>query len=274
MPRSAPLPRWQQISELLARDIGAGRLPRGARLPPERRLAREFGVAVGTLRRALLDLETQGLLRRVQGSGNYVSETAGSGGLYAMFRLERTGGGAAGLPSAELLDMRLGTKPADLPPFGSGPRAHRIRRLRRLDGVPVAVEEIWFDPGRPVAFDEQDVSDSLYLFYRARFGVWVARAEDRVVMGTWPSWTPPELRVVPFAPCPRVDRLAWATGGLSVEASRTWFDPERAAYVARMDGMRGPTGVTPHDRVPAGPAAGRDAKHAGNALMRRGSDKD
>ena len=93
-----PLPRWVQVSERMIREIGAGRLAHGARLPPEREMAADLGIAVGTLRKALADLEGKGLLERRQGSGNYVRRLAGLAGIYSLFRLELVGGG--GLPTA------------------------------------------------------------------------------------------------------------------------------------------------------------------------------
>ena len=66
------LPKYLQISELLIRDIAAGRLEDGARLPTERDLATQLSTSVGTLRKALSELERQGLLERIQGTGNYI----------------------------------------------------------------------------------------------------------------------------------------------------------------------------------------------------------
>jgi hypothetical protein len=72
----------------------------GERLPPERDMAEELGIAVGTLRKALAELQNRGLLERVQGSGNYVRAISDPKSVYAMFRLELLGGG--GLPTAEI----------------------------------------------------------------------------------------------------------------------------------------------------------------------------
>lgn len=230
MPALTALPKHVQISESLIRDIQAGRLLDGERLPPERRMAAELGTSVGTLRKALSALEDKGLLRRVQGSGNYIRADATQTGIYAFFRLERPGGG--GLPRASLIDVALVAKPDDLPAFGRSDRASRIRRLRLLDDRAVAVEEIWLDAAAGVLTPAQ-MSESLYRTYQNRLGLWIARAEDRVHLSPFPDWTPPELAPA-GGTAGFVERIAWCSEGTPVEYSRTWFDGARAQYVQRL----------------------------------------
>ncbi|MDD9717070.1 GntR family transcriptional regulator [Dinoroseobacter sp. PD6] len=230
MPPLSALPKHMQISEVLIRDITAGRLAEGARLPPERDLAVQMGTSVGTLRKALAHLTEQGLLHRVQGSGNYVRKGGPAAGVYAMFRLERRSGG--GLPRAEMLDRALMDKPADLPAFGRVPAATRFRRLRALDDQPVAVEEIWLDASAG-SLAEGPLSESLYRSYTARLGLTIQRAEDRVRLAPFPAWTPPQL-AAPDTMAGFVERFAWAGPGPAIEYSRTWFDGTRAHYVQRL----------------------------------------
>jgi GntR family transcriptional regulator len=226
------LPLYQQISELLIRDIAAGRLADGARLPPEREMAASLGIAVGTLRRALADLGDKGLLDRVQGSGNYIRHQPAPASVYALFRLELTEGG--GLPTAEVLVVDRVAKPDGLPPFGTHPQAWRIRRLRRLSGVPAAVEEIFLDAAHASDLRAGDLSESLYLHYRNVLGLWIQRAEDRIGQGPLPDWAPTEFPHPGGALLPCVTRVSFAQDNTSVEVSRTWFDPGRVNYVSRL----------------------------------------
>ena len=231
------LPRWVQVSERMIREIGAGRLADGARLPPEREMAAGLGIAVGTLRKALADLEAKGLLDRRQGSGNYVRHRAGVASIYSMFRLELVGGG--GLPTAELIGLERATKPADAPAFGPSTEAHRIRRLRRLDGIAVALEEIWLDASLAAGLRVQELSESLYHSIRATLGLEVARVEDRVGLAPVPGWRRSDFAPPADALVGHVERLGTLSDGQVAEYSRTWFDPERARYVSRMDRGQG-----------------------------------
>lgn len=225
------LPKYVQISELLIRDIAAGRLLDGERLPPERDMAEELGISVGTLRKSLAELTKKGLLERVHGSGNYIRHGNIETSVYAMFRLELLSGG--GLPHADVLDLSAMTKPADLPKFGTSDRATRIRRLRYLNNTIIAVEEIWLDADagevRPNA-----LSDSLYHYYQKQLGFWIARAEDRVGIGSVPNWSPQTFALRPGTITGYIERMSWADRPAPVEFSRTWFDTNTALYVQRL----------------------------------------
>ena len=226
------LPIYQQVSELLIREIAAGRLLVGQRLPPERAMAAEHGVTVRTLRKALAELTRRGLLDRRQGSGNYVRVNDDVRSIYSMFRLELSEGG--GLPTARLLSLEAHDRPADLPAdFGTIAGATRIRRLRLLNGIAVAVEEIWLD-GRFGALKTEDLSDSLYQTYRGKLGFWITRASDQVGLGEAPVWSPGGFAPRPGTAVGFVERLSWAQAEAPVEFSRTWFDPVRARYVQRI----------------------------------------
>jgi GntR family transcriptional regulator len=232
MPAPGSLPLFLQISELLIRDIAAGRLIDGEKLPPEREMAAGLGIAVGTLRQALASLVGKGMLVRVQGSGNYIRAVSDPASVYALLRLELAEGG--GLPTARVLSVERLVKDPRLPAFGDSADAHRIRRLRFLSGKVAAVEEIWLDGSYAPMIAPGDLSESLYLYYRERLGLWIARAEDRVGQGPCPDWAPVDFPHAPGAALPQITRISWGQDGRRAEASWTWYDPDIARYVARL----------------------------------------
>lgn len=195
-------------------------------------MARHYGVAVGTLRKALGQLTDQGFLERRQGSGNYVRRTENAASIYAFFRLEKPGGG--GLPTAHLLQVDTLDKPDDLPTFGTSTRGHRFRRLRYLDNTPAALEEIWLDGSVAPQIDPGTVSQSLYHFYKEILGVWILRAEDWLSVAPAPEWTMDQFPLPVGAPAGYVERFGWSQAPDPIEYSRTWFDPKSVRYVARL----------------------------------------
>ncbi len=228
---STLIPLYLQISESISREIAAGRFNEGDRLPPERELARQFNTTVRTLRKALAALQQQGMIESVHGSGNYVRANDQARSIYSMFRLELPQGG--GLPTATVIDIKELKKASSLPSFGQSDRATRVRRLRCLDKIEVAVEEIWLDK-KAGSIQPAELGDSLYRYYQMRLGFWITKAEDRVSVATLPGWAPSDLLDKNSVACGFVERLSWAQGKQPVEYSRTWFNPQKARYVQRL----------------------------------------
>jgi GntR family transcriptional regulator len=226
------LPKYVQISELLIRDIQAGRLVDGERLPPERDMAAKLGISVGTLRKSLKELTALGLLERVQGSGNYVCAQEDTQSVYAFFRVELIEGG--GLPTAELLSVEKLVKPDGFPRFGASSEGHRIRRLRRLNAIPAVLEEIWLDAAYVDEIDTVALRESLYLYYRESLGLWITKAEDRLDVDAVPGWAPAAFGMSLGQACMRATRLSYGPEGEAAEASWNWINTDVARYVARI----------------------------------------
>ncbi len=184
-------------------------------------MAVQEGISIGTLRKALSELEERGLLERRHGSGNYVRARAATG-IYSFLRLELPDGG--GLPTAETLSVKVQNGPFE--------RSHRIRRLRYLDGNAVALEEIHLDAACAEPL-ETPLPEALYRHYAEAFGLVIERVEDRVSMARVPDWVPASFSMAADDVSGHVARQAWAATGELVEVSETWFDPEKARYIAR-----------------------------------------
>lgn len=224
------LPKYVQIAEMLIRDIAAGRLPDGARLPPERDMAEGLGIAVGTLRKALDVLADKRLLERVQGSGNYVRARADVPSIYQFLRLERIGGG--GLPTADVVSIdRLD---APVAAGFSSALGFRFRRVRFMDRVPAAMEEIWLDGAVTDAVDGAAISESLYLYYSKVLGIVITSAEDRITVAPVPDWVDGRFGLNAGDMAGYIERNGRTHTGQTVEFSKTWFDPNQINYISRL----------------------------------------
>ena len=69
------------VAEMIRRDIAGGIYQPGEKVPSEHQLAHRTGYSRTTVRRAVLELEQEGLVQRRQGSGTYICDSrAGSEG--------------------------------------------------------------------------------------------------------------------------------------------------------------------------------------------------
>jgi DNA-binding GntR family transcriptional regulator len=70
--RTDPRPPYLQVAEDLRAAIKSGRLKPGERLPSGREMAKQYGVALMTLQRALNTVAADGLIVSYQGRGAWV----------------------------------------------------------------------------------------------------------------------------------------------------------------------------------------------------------
>ena len=107
MPFQSIEPRrlYRQIADQIRALIRNGEFPTGARLPPERDLAKQLGVSRPSVREALIALEVEGLVEVRIGSGIYVQAPGGKNSAKAVGRSGPDDGGATAGPF-ELLRAR------------------------------------------------------------------------------------------------------------------------------------------------------------------------
>ena len=73
---SAPAAPYAQVKQYLKDALAAGRWPPGALMPSEAELVAQFGVSRMTVNRALRELQSEGLIERVQGVGTFAAQLA------------------------------------------------------------------------------------------------------------------------------------------------------------------------------------------------------
>lgn len=71
----SPTPIYYQLRSIIQKDIEEGRLKPGNAILPERKMAEQFAVSVGTVSKAIATLVNDGFLIRKQGTGTFVAGT-------------------------------------------------------------------------------------------------------------------------------------------------------------------------------------------------------
>ncbi|QHQ34348.1 PLP-dependent aminotransferase family protein [Algicella marina] len=69
-------PRYLELADAIARDVTAGRLRPGDRLPPQRKLAERLGVDFTTVSRGYAEARARGLVESHVGRGTFISDAS------------------------------------------------------------------------------------------------------------------------------------------------------------------------------------------------------
>ncbi|WP_206030188.1 GntR family transcriptional regulator [Roseomonas sp. AR75] len=155
-----------------------GRWAPGAVLPGEVELAAQFGVAVGTVRRALAALVAEGMLARRPRLGTVVTGRSPEHSLRFFFRYFRLHGADGSLQTSRAVPLALeeeaaGADVARRLEVPVGAPLIRIRRLRVVGEVPVMLDEYRIPATRVPGFprDAATLPELLYLRLLEDWGI-------------------------------------------------------------------------------------------------------
>jgi GntR family transcriptional regulator len=174
-PGSSPL--YQQVARLLERQIAQGVYRAGDRLPSEAALCAQFAVSRITVRAALDQLASGGLLRRVRGKGTFVApapvehelirltdfvEDMTAAGLHATSRVTLMREEAA----SEAVAAHLGMPP--------GRAIVRLDRLRLADERPIAFDTTYLPARYGKLLDADRLTrETIYHLFESQYGITV-----------------------------------------------------------------------------------------------------
>ncbi|WP_433442404.1 GntR family transcriptional regulator [Nonomuraea sp. CA-141351] len=138
-----PEPLWVQAAELIERRVREGVLPAGRRLPAERELCAQLGISRVTLRRALQHLVERGVMRSSHGRGWYVAARSDREWPNSLESFTETARRKGLEPTSRVLHAKIEQASLDeADEFGvaAGTELFVLKRVRMLDGVPIAVD--------------------------------------------------------------------------------------------------------------------------------------
>lgn len=233
--RPAARPLYVQVKELMRSRLSEGSWKPGRLLPSEFELAAEFGVSQGTVRKALDELAVEKLVVRRQGKGTFVAEHDDDRALFHFLKL-LADDGARALPESRVLAVKVAranaVERATLA-LEEGAKVWRIDRLRKLSGRPSILEQVSAPEALfPGLGREEPVPNTLYRLYEARYGVTVARAEERLKAVAARKAEADALDIAPGTPLLAIDRIAFAIDGRPVELRRSLCLTDRHHYLA------------------------------------------
>ena len=231
--RDAPDPLHSQISGQLRELIHSRTWPPHHRVLPELQLARELGVARGTLRKAVKSLVDEGLLVQVQGRGTFVTSRGFSGPVeHDLLSLAEAMTSHGIRPDTEVLS-RVVVPPtprmlALLELAAPGPSLIRLERLRRAEGSPVASFVNYVRADLVAHLDDRQLAaQSLYTLIETAVGHRIAAGRRTFEARAADPDMAERLEVSVGAPLQYFEQVTYLDDGRPVELSEVWVRSDR-----------------------------------------------
>jgi len=172
-----PVPKYLQISQWMRELINTNRFKKGEKLPSEVELSKMCGVNRNTLRQAISELVSEGLLEKVKGVGSFVVESPGVELRHNISRIAsfKDYFGSANLQEKTIvLELEHGVadkKIADRLLLGAERKVVILKRLRTGDGAPFIYEESYLPYNLFKDLTVEDASGSLYQVITEKFNI-------------------------------------------------------------------------------------------------------
>jgi len=238
MSLTADAPLYSRVEAVLASEIGDGALKVGDQLPTEDSLITRFEVSRITVRRAIQNLVSRGLVEIRRGKGTFVAAskitqelTELSGFVEDMRALGRR-------PTARVIGKEIVTADTTVArhlALTKGEHVVRIRRVRLADGVPLSFDETYL----PVEIGKRIMTNNLkvepiFTLLERKYDVPLVEAEYKLEAVAAEAEVAAALRVKQGSPIFRIERTSYSTGNRPVDYERLYYRGDLIRFVTRL----------------------------------------
>mgnify|MGYP000164081361 FL=1 len=181
--QDAITPLYVQLMEELETSIRNGVYKPGDKIMTEAEMAKEYGVSLITVRKAVGSLMEKGLVVRKQGKGTFVKKPKYSRNMKKLQSFSDMCRQMGMNPGARMVENHLVPVSAPIARrlgVDAGSSVIYISRLRLADGVPVQIEKSYFPLSYAFLLEAKFDDNSLFDYLRKSRGVWVASSEKSI----------------------------------------------------------------------------------------------
>ena len=232
------VPMHSQIREIVRRRVLDGTYAPHSQMPSEAQMMEAFQVSRITIRRALGDLQKEGLIFKVAGKGSFVAKPK------AFQNLSRLQGfGEAMTPSGyETFSQVLSTRKvaaselvARRLALAAGDPVFEIQRLRYLNREPISVDVSYF----PLALGERLAQEDLatrdiFVILENDLGQQLTHADVQIEAISADESLSRHLRIAEASPLLRIERLTHA-GDQPIDFEFLYYRGDAFQYRLRID---------------------------------------
>ncbi|MCP4167920.1 MAG: GntR family transcriptional regulator [Chloroflexi bacterium] len=232
------IPIYHQIKQNLRELIENEVLPAGQLLPSERDLGEYYGVNRLTVRQAVTELVSEGILRRQRGVGTFVATpklTQIMGRVTGFSeRIREVGRKPSSrvislevVPAPTVVARSLKQEPATL--------VYKLVRLRCADDEPVMLETAYLPQARFPNLKQVDFSEeSLYQVLAQKFNCRIVEADETLEPVIMTDYEVEMLEAEPVTPGLLIETVAYNQNGVAVEFGKSVVRGDKSRFYYRI----------------------------------------
>jgi|YelNatPaOPRAMG01_1025707.scaffolds.fasta_scaffold68806_3 GntR family transcriptional regulator len=220
--KNSLIPLYSQLRDILYLKIKNGEWKIGERIPSEDELCTQYNVSKTTVRQAIGILTREGLLRKEQGRGTFVTEPKIEQGPLRLtsFTDEMRSRGLT--PSSVVMEKSVIKPPpevAEALELGKEDKVILLKRLRLANGEPMGVQSAYIPYELcPGLLDKKiDLSGSLYELLEKEFGIFLDWAKEYHQAILIDELEASILKIPSHSPCWLSIRTTYDSSGRPVE---------------------------------------------------------
>ena len=217
--RFSTRPLYLQVKDMLIERILAGTWQPGAAIPNEIELSRELGISVGTVRKALDEMEGERLISRRQGRGTFVIDQTSDECAIRFSNIRDPDGTriAGSVQSSEIIAAAASEAEARTLYLRGGDPVFRLHRVRVHEDRPFMIEDSTIPQARFLGLAQESEIPSSIVVLAHRYGVLLARAEEKISVVAADHAAAAALKIAEGTPLLKLDCVVYAIDGRPIE---------------------------------------------------------
>jgi GntR family transcriptional regulator len=231
------VPMHVQVRRLIRQEtLRGGLVDSEGRLKTEAELGEIFGVSRVTIRSALQQLVDEGMFSRTRGKGTFLRSTDIENWGGTLLGFVETVREAGSEPSGIILHQEMTNRHDTAVATALKERAvFELRRLRVVDGTPVAIEQAFYPPDIGLELERRDLADAaIYKIFEDELGFEIREAEQTIGATLADPEQARHLDIEQGQPLTSVERLTRDTAGRALELLRAVYVPDRFKFSIRL----------------------------------------
>ncbi len=241
-----PTPLYALLETQIAAGIAGGEFPVGSQLPTEDNLIQRFAVSRTTVRKAIQNLSSRGLIEIRRGTGTFVAQPRITQDLTELTGFVEDMAALGHAATARLIDRNVVAADVHVAQhlgLAVGTRVIRIRRVRLANGVGMSLDETYL----PLEIGEKIVTHDLELepiftLLEQRYGIPLLEAEYKLEAISADQDVAAALGVEAGSPIFRIERTSYSVGDRPVDYEKLHYRGDLIRFRTRL-ARRKPAGV-------------------------------